>query len=115
MLVSRFLTSTKLLANGIRQGSPLSVVLFMNAFDEVSKILSESKYIEHCLYADDIIIFTKLKDLNVIKETFNNILNNLSDWSESSGSSISYSKCNILHMCRKTGCAHFSFSYSNKS
>ena len=113
IVINSSASSTKPLANGIPQGSPLSVILFIIAFDEVSRILSECKYIEHCLYADDIIIFTKIKDLNVIKETFNNILNNISDWSESSGSSISYSKCNILHICRKTSCTQFSFSYNN--
>ena len=68
-------SSTKPIANGIPQGSPLSAVLLIIAFDEVIKILSDCKYIEHCLYADDIFIFTKQNNINVIKNCFNILIN----------------------------------------
>ena len=42
------------LANGIPQGSPLSVILFVIAFNEVSEILSRYNKTEHILYADDV-------------------------------------------------------------
>ena len=103
----------KPLSNGIPQGSPLSVVMFIIAFDEISQILSQCKLINHCLYADDLIIFTKILDLNKVTETFNDILDKLSFWSDSSGACISYEKSNILHICRKTSCSNFVYSYNN--
>ena len=54
------------LANGIPQESPLAVILFVIAFNEVSEILSRYNKTEHILYADDVLIFTKLSDLNAV-------------------------------------------------
>ena len=81
------------LKNGIPQGSPLSVVLFIIAFDEVSKIISKYNKVEHNIYADDVVIYSKLNNLPQLQSIFIDILNDLSIWGTSSGGSISYGKC----------------------
>ena len=66
------------LANGIPQGSPLSVILFVIAFNEVREILCRYNTItEHILYADEALIFTKLTELNAVTNTFTEILEEL--------------------------------------
>ncbi|XP_017491644.1 PREDICTED: RNA-directed DNA polymerase from mobile element jockey-like, partial [Rhagoletis zephyria] len=44
------------LDNGTPQGSPLSVILFTIAFDELSSIFSQFPNVSHQMYADDIVI-----------------------------------------------------------
>jgi len=61
-------SSSPNLLNGIPQGSPLSVVLFIIAFDHVNLRLARYKKISLSLYADDIIIFTKEKNLRTVKK-----------------------------------------------
>jgi len=63
-------SSSANLLNGIPQGSPLSVVLFIIAFDHVNLSLARYKKINLSLYADDIIIYTKEKNLRTVKNTF---------------------------------------------
>ncbi len=62
------------LYNGIPQGSPHSVVLFIIAFEQVSNIILIYKNISLSLYADDAIIFTKIKDIKIVNNIFLNIL-----------------------------------------
>jgi len=70
-------SSSANLLNGIPQGSPLSVVLFIIAFDHVNLRLARYKKINLSLYADDVIIFTKEKNLRTVKNTFLKILQGL--------------------------------------
>lgn len=92
------------LKNGIPQGSPLSVILFIIAFNEINKIVQNYSEINHVLYADDLILFSKCKDLTVLATIFSEIITNLSNWGNISGSKISTSKCGLLHICRKYKC-----------
>ncbi|CAD7004082.1 unnamed protein product [Ceratitis capitata] len=100
------------LFNGIAQGSPISVIFFIIAFEEINNILKKYK-IEHSIYADDVLIFSKNNNLIEIKSLFTNILDDLSVWALSSGANISYTKCNTLHICKKTSCTDFNFTYKN--
>ena len=43
----------------IPHGSALSVILFQIAFNEISKIISANRFVDHCLYADDLYILCK--------------------------------------------------------
>lgn len=47
--------------NDIPQGSPLSIIIFIIAFNELSEILSKYKTISHSLYADDLFVFSKCR------------------------------------------------------
>jgi len=107
-------TSANLL-NGIPQGSPLSVVLFIIAFDHVNLRLARYKKINLSLYADDIIILTKEKNLRTVKNTFLKILQDLESWGISSGASLSIEKCHTLHICRKVHCCFPTLEFRNKT
>ena len=113
VLVNNFTSKTQSLNNGIPQGSPLSVVLFIIAFDETSKIISKYNKVEHSIYADDIIIYSKLSNLNELKCILISILHDLSIWALSSGANISYEKCLSFHICNKTSCNNFKISFNN--
>uniref|UniRef100_A0A0K8VY27 Putative RNA-directed DNA polymerase from transposon X-element n=1 Tax=Bactrocera latifrons TaxID=174628 RepID=A0A0K8VY27_BACLA len=93
------------LYNGIPQGSPLSVTLFIIAFNKVSSIISSNPRVEHFAYADDVVIFTKIKDLQQVEHIFLKILNDINKWSERSGANISASKSSSFHICRKHNCS----------
>lgn len=87
--------------NGIPQGSPLLVLIFIITFNELSEILTKYKLIEHSLYADDLFILSKCKDLAAVASMFSDILQELSSWCNISGSKISLAKTKILHICKK--------------
>lgn len=101
------------LHNGIPQGSPLSVVLFVIAFNQFSKIINTQKHIEHAIYADDAVIFTKTKDNNKVKEIFSKLLKDIENWTVISGAKLSIEKCNLLHICKKQNCNLFDLEYNN--
>ena len=108
------LISTELpLFNGIPQGSPLSVVLFLIAFEDINKIFLNNKNVSHCLYADDLYVICNKKDPNEIKEQFIKILNSITEWGKYSGASISIEKCKHLHVCRKHRCSNIDLRYYN--
>ncbi|XP_017487099.1 PREDICTED: RNA-directed DNA polymerase from mobile element jockey-like [Rhagoletis zephyria] len=113
VLISGTSSPTLPLDNGTPQGSPLSVILFTIAFDEISSTLSNFPTIQHQLYADDLLLFSKSSDLSSISSTFKEILSQLSLWSLSSGASISYSKSKMLHICRKHNCNFPAISFNN--
>ena len=90
--------------NGIPQGSPLSVILFTIAFNEISRIINQNNKINHCIYADDLYILCKQKDNRQTKNHFETILKNLQSWSLKSGAKLSLNKTKILHICKKHKC-----------
>lgn len=67
-------TSSANILNGIPQGSPLSEVLFTIAFDQINLTLARYKEIKISLYADDAIIYTKLKIITNVKNIFLKVL-----------------------------------------
>uniref|UniRef100_W8BNQ0 Putative RNA-directed DNA polymerase from transposon X-element n=1 Tax=Ceratitis capitata TaxID=7213 RepID=W8BNQ0_CERCA len=103
------------LFNGIPQGSPLSVVLFSIAFHKISSIISSFSDVEHFIYADDIVIFSKVKDLTVIRTIFLKILTDLINWSHGSGAKLSVNKSSFFHICRKRRCTPPSLSLNDIS
>ena len=81
------------------------------AFNETSKIIARYNKIEHNLYADDLIIYSKITDLNILKNIYLNILDDLTTWGIGSGANISFDKCKTFHICKKTSCANFNMSF----
>jgi len=65
--INNVLSNYHNLYTGIPQGSPLSVILFIIAFEEINKIVSNHKKIQLIMYADDAIIFSKIKDLTKLQ------------------------------------------------
>uniref|UniRef100_A0A0K8VMK1 RNA-directed DNA polymerase from mobile element jockey n=1 Tax=Bactrocera latifrons TaxID=174628 RepID=A0A0K8VMK1_BACLA len=99
--VNGFLSPTRNLSNGTPQGSPLSALLFVIAFDELSNLLSKHKKIEHQMYGDDVLIFSKVNDISAVQNIFKDVLNDIATWSTTSGVLLSLEKTNLLHICRK--------------
>jgi len=66
------------------------------------------------LFADDAFIYTNKKDLNSVKDTFLNVLDELEQWVASSGASLSIKKCQVLHICRKQNCNFPEIVFNNK-
>ena len=101
------------LNNGIPQGSPLSAILFIVAFDQLSKILNTFNKMEHALYADDAIIFTKTAQMSIVEETFSQIINKIAEWGKVSGATLSIEKCKIIHICKKRNCQTINVNINN--
>uniref|UniRef100_W8BGW3 RNA-directed DNA polymerase from mobile element jockey n=1 Tax=Ceratitis capitata TaxID=7213 RepID=W8BGW3_CERCA len=100
------------LYNGIAQGSPISVVFFIIAFDEISQIIKKYNA-EHSIYADDVLVFSKSNNFTTTQTIFSNILNEIYNWSNNSGANISYEKCHLFHVCRKQTCQNNYLTYRN--
>ena len=94
------------LENGIPQGSPISVVLFLIAYNDLSKIIDNQKYFSHIIYADDLYIFRKIKNCNEFKTKFEDLLELIINWGNYSGAKISIEKCKHIHFCKKTNCSN---------
>lgn len=92
------------LVNGIPQGSPLSVLLFSIAFNELSSILSKNNRISHCIYADDLYILSNIKNNNESNHVLENTLKEIEKWTLISGAKISFEKTKKLHICKKHQC-----------
>jgi len=69
-----------ILHNGIPQGSPLSVVLFMIAFHSLNNIILRHKQIKLAIYADDAIVFSKCKNTTTLNNKFKEVLNEIQIW-----------------------------------
>ena len=111
--VNNTFSETLPLNNGVPQGSPLSVVLFLIAFEELNKIVTGSRHVYHCLYADDLHIICNKKDKNEIIMEFTAIMNSIDKWAQYSGASIAVKKCKHLHICRQFNCPNLDLIYNN--
>lgn len=103
------------LYNGIPQGSPLSVTLFIIAFDDLSRIISANKSVDHCIYADDLYVISKEQSNDKIKEAFSQTLIAIDNWSKNSGAEVSFEKTNHLHICKKHNCNNIDLIFNNNS
>lgn len=92
------------LDNGIPQGSPLSVVLFVIAYQKLTEIISLYKEIYISAYADDFNLLIKLDKTKNTTINLDSLFCNISDWCNYSGGSLSPAKCKHMHICNKQNC-----------
>jgi len=99
------ISETLALHNGIPQGSPISVILFLIAYNKLSNLITVKRNLSFVAYADDFHIIVRFNK-NQTQETKNldDIFDNISEWCAHSGSSLSLTKCKHLHICRKHSC-----------
>lgn len=80
------------LANsGLPQGSPLSTLLFNIYMRDVYDILPED--LNLIVYADDLVVYVKGKDINEMHNKMNQALNNIAKWLEENHLFLSADKC----------------------
>ncbi|GFV93036.1 putative RNA-directed DNA polymerase from transposon X-element [Trichonephila clavipes] len=88
-------------AEGVPQGSILSVTLFICHISSILNILSPS--IQASLYVDDLQISCEGSDMRMIERQLQTAVNNIVKWCDTNGHSISASKSCCVHFCRKRG------------
>ncbi|GFU46916.1 probable RNA-directed DNA polymerase from transposon X-element [Trichonephila clavipes] len=88
-------------AEGVPQGSILSVTLFICHISSILSILSPS--IQASLYVDDLQISCEGSDMRMIERQLQTAVNNIIKWCDNNGHSISASKSCCVHFCRKRG------------
>ncbi|GFV89075.1 probable RNA-directed DNA polymerase from transposon X-element [Trichonephila clavipes] len=88
-------------AEGVPQGSILSVTLFICHISSILSILSPS--IQASLYVDDLQISCEGSDMRMIERQLQTAVNNILKWCDTNGHSISASKSCCVHFCRKRG------------
>ncbi|GBO22524.1 RNA-directed DNA polymerase from mobile element jockey [Araneus ventricosus] len=84
---------------GVPQGSILSVTLFILKINNVLNQLPLS--IKGYLYVDDLCIFCTGMNMNCIQRQLQTAINNISQWADNNGFTISASKTAAVHFCRK--------------
>lgn len=110
--VGNYLSKTHSLNNGIPQGSPLSVILFVIAYQKLVEIIDINKEIQISAYADDFNLLVKLDKEKNITINLDSLALNISNWCSYSGASISLDKCKHMHICNKHNC-HCTISFGN--
>lgn len=102
--VNNFYSNSLPLHNGIPQGSPLSVVLFVIAYNKLSSIIEQHKEVDFCAYADDFNLIIRSSREKNINLNLDNLFNNINLWCDNSGATLSTTKCKYLHICRLQNC-----------
>lgn len=77
------LSTERTLQNGIPQGSTLSVTLFLIAFNSVAEKISRP--VRSTIYADDLVIYLRGKNIKTVQDTLQSTLNALNNWTRTSG------------------------------
>lgn len=93
------------LQNGIPQGSPLSVILFLIAYNELCNIISLHKQLDFLAYADDFIIIKKMNKNKRVSFYIDDLYKDICNWCKHSGAELSLEKCKQIHFCRKHNCS----------
>ncbi|XP_025419689.1 uncharacterized protein LOC112690014 [Sipha flava] len=88
------------LVNGVVQGSPISVTLFLIAINEVTKIIKLLTHIN--IFADDINLHCKGKNNKSILENIQLSVNIINDWSKKNGFRFSSTKSKCIVFSKKT-------------
>ncbi|GFV76546.1 probable RNA-directed DNA polymerase from transposon X-element [Trichonephila clavipes] len=95
------LSASFLQAEGVPQGSILSVTLFICHISPILNVLSPS--IQASFYVDDLQISCEGSDMRMIERQLQTAVNNILKWCDTNGHSISASKSCCVHFCRKRG------------
>ncbi|XP_055944710.1 uncharacterized protein LOC129975641 [Argiope bruennichi] len=86
-------------AEGVPQGSVLSVTLFILHLSQILNILPPS--VHGSLYVDDLQISCQGKNMSLVERQLKNAVNKLVTWCDNNGHTISADKSRCIHFCRK--------------
>jgi len=100
----RNLSNSFPLDNGIPQGSPISVILFLISYNSLTKIIALPRQIKFTAYADDfhLIIEHNRRKNPIVDISF--LFQEIGHWCSDSGASLLIEKYQSLHICRKHNC-----------
>ncbi|CAD6221996.1 GSCOCG00011700001-RA-CDS, partial [Cotesia congregata] len=105
--VNDILSSKKEIANGVPQGSVLSVTLFLIAINDIVNCIPAP--VQGLLYADDLIIYCSGSQVNNICDLLQEVLNNIVQWCSHSGFQLAENKTEYMvfsNMKKQTTCPH---------
>ncbi|KAI5738278.1 hypothetical protein M8J77_004905 [Diaphorina citri] len=85
--------------HGICQGLSISCTLFLIAINDITQNIHPK--VDGCIYADDCTLFMKSKYTSEIETCMQSSLDNITNWSNTSGFLFSPQKCNAIHFCKK--------------
>ncbi|XP_031328755.1 uncharacterized protein LOC116159809 [Photinus pyralis] len=94
------LSTQRTLENGIAQGSVISTSLFLIAINNCVENISTP--VKANLYADDLVIYVKGKNIHSIQKILQNTLSRLENWSKTSGFRFSTEKTKCISFTKKT-------------
>ncbi|GBN58402.1 hypothetical protein AVEN_95897-1 [Araneus ventricosus] len=97
--MGNFYSNHFLQAEGVPQGSVLSVTLFIIHLSQILNYLPS--YVHGNLYVDDLQISCQGSDMHLIERQLQNAVNKLVAWCNKNGHSISPEKSRCVHFCRK--------------
>jgi len=80
------------------------VILFLIAYNSLSDTISKHKNLNFTAFADDYNIIVDLKKQKNPTINLNSLFEDISNWCNLSGASLSLSKCKHIHICRKHNC-----------
>lgn len=92
------LSEVKIQENGVPQGEILSVTLFLIAMNKIVNFIPRMTKV--AIFADDLVIFQKGKNITTLKAQLQNTINNLQKWSQSTGFNFSVPKTKAMHFCK---------------
>lgn len=100
--VNHNLSEENILANGVPQGSVLSVTLFLLM---MNKVINHIKpLIKILLFADDLVIYCKGKSIVNTKQLLQSAITSLTHWSDSTGLQFSKLKTKGMLFCNRRNC-----------
>ncbi|KAI5747442.1 hypothetical protein M8J77_014609 [Diaphorina citri] len=89
----------KVQENGICQGLSMSCTLFLIAINDIIDNIHPK--VNGCIFADDYTLFMRSKFISEIETCVQSSLDNLTNWTNTSGFLFSPQKCQAIHFCRK--------------
>ena len=99
--VGNVLSETRVLENGVPQGSILSVTLFAVAINSVVGVLPEG--VHSSLYVDDLCISFSASRMSLVERKLQLSINRVTRWADDRGFRFSTSKTVAMHFCRIRG------------
>lgn len=84
--------------NGFPQGSVISPTLFLLAINNLTSQIGNQ--IRIILFADDVVIFSRGKDISTIQENLQTSINKIMNWTQERGFCFSPTKTEAIHFCK---------------
>ncbi|GBO04247.1 putative RNA-directed DNA polymerase from transposon BS [Araneus ventricosus] len=99
--IGNFYSDSFIQAEGVPQGSVLSVTLFILHLSQILNHLPPS--VKGTLYVDDLQISCQGSNMHLIERQLQSAVNKLVSWCDDNGHTLSAEKRRCVHFCRKTG------------